>query len=272
MAGRRTKEVDLLFEQTVERAIQGDGDALCYLCEKISKSVIFQVTHILGGQANAEDVSQEVLIRVCENIAKLRSPKAFKVWLSRIIINEKNRYLAKSMRRVEVLHIEDYMESVAEDNDNFLPQQSAENTEMRGAVMGIIQSLPKRQREAIVLYYYEGLSVGDIADTLEITSQSVSKHLALAREKLRQGLREWSPTDKGAGVTNLLSISPALVGALQGKGAVLFHHLRLQDMAASAGGHPLAEMLGMAMATASAAASGTFVRAIAGFCLHCLCG
>ena len=267
------KEVDLAFEQLVEKATQGDADALCRLCEKISKGVIFQVTHILGGQANAEDVSQEVLIRVCENIEKLRSPKAFKVWLSRIIINEKNRYLAKNMKRAEVLNIEDYIESAVEDNENFLPQQCVENTEMRGAVMAIIEGLPKRQKEAVILHYYEGLSVGDIAETLEIKSQSVSKHLALAREKLRQELSEWSPMDKDVGVAGLLSAGPVVVGVLQGEEVVLFSHLRLQEVAASLSGYPLVEML--VTVTAPATASGTFAGVIAGictvFCLRCPC-
>jgi len=191
IANRQSEDARLAFEQLVERATQGDQDALCNLCEKIAKSVLFQVTHFLGGgQDGVEDVSQEVLVRVCENIGDLRSAKAFKVWLSRIIINEKNRYLAKNAKRTEVLNIEDYLENITEDNGEFLPQECAESAELRRAVMDIIDGLSMRQREAILLYYYEGLSVTQIAEAMEVTVQSASKHLILAREKLRRALRE----------------------------------------------------------------------------------
>ena len=189
-ASQPLEDARLSFEKLVEKATRGDQDALCSLCEKIARSVLFQVTHLLGGrQEDAEDVSQEVLVRVCGNIGSLRSPKAFKVWLSRIIINEKNRYLTKKIKGSEVLNIEDYLENIAEDNDDFLPQECAESAELRSAVMGIIDRLSIRQREAVLLYYYEGLSVTQVAEAMEVTIQGASRHLAIAREKLRRELK-----------------------------------------------------------------------------------
>ena len=191
-AGKRQHEsgadTKAAFETLVERAVQGDRKALGLLCEEIAKGILFQLTYILGNQANVEDVSQEVLIRVCENIHGLRNPKAFKGWLARIIINEKNRYLAKHLKQGVSLNIDDYVEGMTEEKRDFIPHARAESEELHEIVMRIVSGLPMRQREVIMMYYYNDMSVTEIARGMDITTQSVSKHLALAREKLKRAM------------------------------------------------------------------------------------
>ena len=206
------------FEILVEKASQGERQALCGLCEEIARGVLFQLTHMLGNKSNAEDVSQEVLVRVCENIQSLRNPKAFKSWLSRIIINEKNRYLAKSSKKGIVLNIEDYVESILEDKENFLPQEFAENEELHETVMKIVSGLPARQREAVMLHYYSELSVTEVAEAMGITTQSVSKSLALAREKLKNELREQPFAAEYINMMGALPIGTLLMSVLQREG------------------------------------------------------
>ena len=176
------------FESLVKKAASGDKKALCELCEEIARGVLFQMTYILGDKINAEDISQEVLIRVCENIQGLRNPKAFKGWLARIIVNEKNRYLAKHLKQGPVLNIEDQIDGqIEEQEDNaFVPHRYVEDEEMSEAVMKIIASLPMRQREAIILHYYNDLSITEVAKAMGITTQSVSINIKLAREKLKK--------------------------------------------------------------------------------------
>ena len=177
------------FELLVEKAMRGDTDALGELCEKIAKSVLFQVVVLLGDFTDAEDVSQNVFVCVCKNIRSLKSSKAFKVWLTRIIINEKNNYVREKMRRGTLLNIDDYLESIAEENSSVLPQGYTEDDELCSRVTEAISGLPLRQRESTILYYYYGMSVTEIARGRGITTQSISKHLALAHSKLKYSLR-----------------------------------------------------------------------------------
>ena len=176
----------------VEKAVRGDKDALYSLCEKIAKGVLFRTTYIMGvgAQADAEDVSQEVLIRVCEKIQTLRDPQAFNVWLNRIISNEVNRCFAKKGRHGVVLNIDDYLESIMEEKDDFIPQEFVENEECRKEVMDIIVRLPLRQREAVILHYYDGLSVTEIAAAMDISKPRVSECLAIARQKMKRELEK----------------------------------------------------------------------------------
>ena len=246
------------FEQLVQRAIDGDSKALSQLCEEIAKGVLFQMTHILGNQANVEDVSQEVLIRVCENIRNLRSPKAFKVWLGRIIINEKNRYLAKNSRRGIVLNIDDYLENIVEEKTSFLPQEYAECDELRATVMEVISRLPMRQREAVMLHYYDGMSVTEVAEAMDITTQSVSKNLSLAREKLRRELQEQPFASDYVDTMGVLPIGALMASALRQEGAqfALTHQAYLQAAMAKCGEYVLGEgAVAAAYAQTSAGAS-----------------
>jgi len=176
------------LETLVRKAVRGEKAALSELCEQIAKSVLFRTTHILGNPTDGEDLAQEVLIRVCERIRDLREPKAFKVWLGKIISNESNRYLAKNAKVGAASNIDDYLETIVEEREYFIPQDCVENAESRNAVMDMISSLSMRQREAVMLHYYDCLSVTEVAEAMNVTKQSVSEYLAVSREKLKREL------------------------------------------------------------------------------------
>ena len=180
----------ITLEGLVKKATEGDHDAILSLCQEIAKNVLFHAKCVLRNYDDAGDVAQEVLIRVCTKIRDLNEPKAFKVWLNSIITNETNRYMMKNSKHSVVLNISDYMDAVEEDNDEYLPQEYAIREEVRSAVIDAIDTLPNRQREAVVLHYYEGLSVTETASVMEVSQPRVSECLMLAREKVRHELEK----------------------------------------------------------------------------------
>lgn len=186
---RKSDEKRIAFmESLVEKAIAGDGDALHDLCDNLGKSILFRAKYILGSKMNemdAEDVSQEVLLRVCEKIQDLREPKAFKVWLNRIITNESKRYALMKIEKGDDLDIENHREEILEKSTDVLPHEYVINKELREHIMDIIADLPERQRQVIVFYYYEELSVTEIAETMNVTHQTVSQYLVMARKKIK---------------------------------------------------------------------------------------
>jgi len=170
-----------ILEEIVINAVKGDPEALHDLCEKITKSVLFRTKYILNNPMDAEDVSQNVLIRVCENIHTLRQPKAFRGWLGRIVTNEVRTHMSRSKSEHTAENIDDYAESLADESEEQLPQYNVEVKEFGQDVMDVLSNLPTRQREAMILYYYDQLSVVEIAKIMEIPHQSVSRYLTLAR-------------------------------------------------------------------------------------------
>ena len=181
---KRYEEIEAL----AKKAIEGDNDALYKLCEEQARSILFRAKYMLGNEMDAEDVAQNVLLRVCENIRDLRKPKAFNAWLSRIVVNETRRYMAARAKRGQVEDIDDFMEELAEDDAQLLPGEYVEDASVHDAIMEIVSRLPVRQREAIILHYYDELKVTEVARAMGIPHQSASRYLSLARKKLRAEL------------------------------------------------------------------------------------
>jgi len=206
-----TKETDKVsIERLVEQAIRGDQDALVALCHAITRDVLFSTMRLLHSQADAEDATQEILIRVCQNIRGLKTPEAFKAWLNSIIINESRRQAAKNAKRAPVVSIDDYLDtSFAEEDEEFLPEEHLILEEDRRAVIEIIDTLPDRQREAVVLHYYKCLNVMETAQAMNVSQPTVSRYLKLAREKIKAEIQKQS---KKTGTFNSVALLP--VGGL----------------------------------------------------------
>ncbi len=194
----RNQDEDQERQILVKKAVRGDGAALYSLCENIARDVLFYTRRLMGDKNDAEDVSQEVLLAVCENIRKLREPRAFRVWLSKIISNQVRQHYKKQEKLGVVLNVEDYLESIMEKNEDFLPLEYTESEETRRAVMSAVDALPTRQREAVFLRYYYGLSVNETAEAMGIDASSASKYISVAREKLKTGLESSRPAPEGS--------------------------------------------------------------------------
>ena len=174
----------------IDRAKLGYNEALCELIEKIAKGVLFRTTLIIGDETSAQDIAQKILFRVCKNIRTLRSVKVFNLWLGTIIISETNRFLRRNKKIGVVLKIENYMETFYEESDEYAPQGHIENDAQKNAIVDIISNLPIMQKEAVLLHYYSEFSVTEVAKAMNISKQSVSVYLKVAREKIKSELEK----------------------------------------------------------------------------------
>jgi len=194
------------LEKLVREAMRGKNNALVSLCEYISKGVLFRVMCIMRNRTDAEDVTQEILVRVCSSIQDLKDPTVFNVWLNRIVINETNRYLVKNSRHGVVLDIDDYREDFTEEDEEFLPQEFVIKDDLRRMVMDIVQQLPERQLQAVLLHYFDGLSVTEAAQVMGVTKPSVSQYLSLARDKVKRAFEGLG--DEGAAYVGGMAALP----------------------------------------------------------------
>ena len=123
--------------------------------------------------ANAEDVTQEVFLRFVENREKLKSSEHIKAWLIRVTINcSKSVFLSSWFRKTVPLT----------DEITF-------DTPEKSEVYYAVQSLPSKYRTVIHLFYYEDMSVKEIADCLNMKESTVKSHLFRGRELLRSELK-----------------------------------------------------------------------------------
>ncbi len=134
-------------EAIVSKAMRGSRAALTELCKSTAKSILFRVRRFLPNDADAEDVSQEVLIRMCERIHALRDSRAFEAWLNAIILNEVRRFTKQAATHSNILHLDDYLESVADEDAEPLPLDHVLTKEESAIILSIVDQLPLRQKE-----------------------------------------------------------------------------------------------------------------------------
>lgn len=126
----------------------------------------------------AEDAVQETFIKAYRTLDTFRSASSEKTWLTRIAMRtccdmRRSFWFRRMDRRI---------------TPEMLPDQASEADEDESALTLAVMNLPRREREVVLLYYYQDMNMTDIADALGLTQPTVSYRLRRAREKLRQEL------------------------------------------------------------------------------------
>ena len=127
-------------------------------------------------KADADDVTQIVLLRLYETDKTFESDCHLKNWLIRVTLNECRKYWRSPWRRTE-----DFTEYASS-----IPFESSGHSDVFDTVM----SLDQKYRVVIFLYYYEGYAVKEIANLLKIPQGTVGIRLKRAKEQLRKILSE----------------------------------------------------------------------------------
>ena len=132
----------------------------------------------LHDEAMAEDAVQETFLKVYRSLTNFRGEANEKTWLTRIAINTCKDMLRSGWFR----HMDRRVTA-----ETLPARQEADpyHREVAAAVM----NLPRKLREVILLYYYRGLTMEEIAEVLEISQPAVSGRLKRAREKLKAELK-----------------------------------------------------------------------------------
>lgn len=146
-------------------------------CAQEYMDMVFRVAFsCLRSQADAEDVTQEVLLRLYESDYVFESRAHIKNWLVKVTYNECRKFWRRLWRRHE--NIDDYAEQ--------LVFEEADCKDLFEAVM----KLDRAKRIVVVLYYLEGYQIQEIAGILKIPLGTVGTRLARARKELRKYLEE----------------------------------------------------------------------------------
>jgi RNA polymerase sigma-70 factor (ECF subfamily) len=184
-------------EQLVRRVAQGERDALRVLVDRHGARVRRLATRVLGHPADAEDVTQEVFVAVYRAAGSFEPVAKFTTWLYRVTVNRCLDELAsrRVRRRVLAELVEPSAGLPAErggpavDPSSDPADRQLERRERLQHLEIALQSLPPRQRAAVVLQRLEGLGYAEIAEALGCSTGSVESLLSRAKAALADRLR-----------------------------------------------------------------------------------
>ena len=176
-------------EELMGRLQGGDDRALTELMQRWELPVKSFLYRLVGNGAEAEDLAQEVFVRVYTKRATYRPGARFSGWLFAIAANQARNRL-RWWRRRPTLSLDDWLDSGREVADEMASPaavaRAREEAERREAVQRAVAALPLEQRTAIVLFAYEGKSMAEIAEIAGCSPKAVENRLYRARLRLRE--------------------------------------------------------------------------------------
>jgi RNA polymerase sigma-70 factor (ECF subfamily) len=170
----------------------GDTGAFEQLVERHQRLVVGTASRMLGNNSDAEDIGQQVFVRVWKS-AKRYEPRAkFTTWLLKITRNLVFNELRRRSRHAHMpLQTESEEERPIRDERAVAPDASLLEQELQKAIDAAIARLPETQRMAVILRRYEELSYEEIAETLDQSVSAVKSLLFRARTDLRKSLQRY---------------------------------------------------------------------------------
>jgi RNA polymerase sigma-70 factor (ECF subfamily) len=169
---------------TVKQCLEGDVNAFSLLVEKYQHAVYGLCYHIVGNFADAQDLTQEIFIKVYVTLSRIEDPAKFASWLYRITVNACKRWL-RDRRGMDDLPLELVAQIGSDDRS---PEEHAEAEELCLSVRKAISSLSERNQLTVTLYYMDGLSYVEIGNFLSVSESAVKSRLHRARKQLKEEL------------------------------------------------------------------------------------
>lgn len=173
-------------QHLVRRMKAGDRSAFDSIYEKYHIPILRSTYLICGDRQDAEDVMQDTFVACWLHIRDLRKDESFRYWLFRIM----TQAARKTAKEHAVLVPDEKIQDTADRSQ--LQQPVSDNYERvldENIVENAFQTLSKQQREVIVLYYYNDMSVKEISKTLQVFEGTVKSRLFTARRQMKSALQ-----------------------------------------------------------------------------------
>lgn len=172
----------------------GKEDAATVIYETFHRSVYYHILKLVNNDSElAADLTQDTFIYVLEKIHALEEPAAFVVWINKIASSKCKDY---SIKRKELL-VDEYedgytiFDQVEEIREEFIPGEALDKEDLKRIILNIINGLPTEQREAIILRYFNEISVKEIADIQGVSEGTVKSRLNYGRKSLKDAVETY---------------------------------------------------------------------------------
>jgi RNA polymerase sigma-70 factor, ECF subfamily len=169
----------------VLRAQSGDREALNELLKTIQQPLYRYISTLVSEQTPAEDILQEVFIRIYRKLGWLREPQVFRSWAYQIATRETFRYMKRERPWADQVNDETVLKTIPAP-----PPRAEFAVELIERLPELIANISPASRAVIGLYYLAEMSLDETASVLEIPIGTVKSRLAYGLENLRRQVAE----------------------------------------------------------------------------------
>jgi RNA polymerase sigma-70 factor (ECF subfamily) len=160
---------------------RGDFQALEIIVSRFQKKIWNIAFRFLGNEEEAQDITQEIFLKIFEAAPQYRVTASFQSYLFRIVTN----LCLDHIRKKQPVYLENFPDI---ESENPSPIETILHQEQSTAVFRAIAQLPPGQRLTVVLKYFENLKYSEIADAMNISEKAVERLLARGRASLEKML------------------------------------------------------------------------------------
>ena len=164
----------------VLQAQSGSHEALNELFKSVQEPLFRYIVSLVRDQHRAEDILQEVFIRIYRKLRWLREPEAFRAWTYQIASREAFRYLHRERRWDEQIREETALATLTVDEQDEFPRELIESLPQ------LINNLSPASRAVVVLFYLHEMSLAETAAVLDIPVGTAKSRLAYGLASLRR--------------------------------------------------------------------------------------
>ena len=208
------------YTEIVSKAQIGDSQAITALYNETYKQAYSVALQITKNEEEAFDILQDSYIKAFNNLHTLADKSKFKSWLFQIVSNKCKDYL-KSKRHdlvyfSEMTYETDSGEQEVEFEDestSFSPQEQVDYNETKRLIAEMMNNLPEDQKLVLLMYYVQELSIKEIAESLEVSENTVKSRMNYGKKKLKLQVEELEK--KGTKLYGITGFALNMVGILR---------------------------------------------------------
>ena len=172
----------------IDAILAGDSKSFSSLVNRYKDVVFTLALRMLKHREEAEEVSQDTFIKVFRSLNKFKGDSKFSTWIYKITYHTCLDRLKKNKRELQVFTLNEYSAVQIETMDNAL--EMMEKEERKSAIQECLKQLPSNDIALLTLFYFEELSLDEIAKIIDLTANNVKVKLFRIRKKLASILRD----------------------------------------------------------------------------------
>lgn len=254
--------MDKSLEQAIEELRGGNQQGFQIIYDQTHNYVFSQARMLLRNEADAKDLVQEVYINAYHSIHSLQDNQKIFSWLGGIAFRQATKILRKQKDVLLQSEEDDLFETIVELDPDVQPEQAMDREYMENVVMELIEKLPPLQQGALTAFYYDEMSIRQIAQAYGCSENTIKSRLNYAKKSLKEYVLEKEKKEN----VKLHSVSPAIVIAaiyqlfskdrMSAEAAQAVYSIIAQELSLTGAAAAMAGTAGMTMGTGTGGVSG----------------